>query len=209
MITLTLLISGGLLWSVSKRLSKKSAAPPRAQEFTMVKITPLPTPPPPPPPPPQQQEEVKEEMVAQEKVEENQPPPDNAPPAPDLGTNVEGNGPADGFGLSKGTGSQIGGSNRSGSSKRNWYAGQVQSRIREALKSNPKTRSLRFSGLEVRIWLDTTGRITRAKLAGSTGDSKADQALQNEVLAGLQIPSAPPEGIPNPFVLRISGRKPN
>ncbi len=61
----------------------------------------------------------------------------------------------------------------------------------------------------MRVWADGTGRIVKATLAGSTGRADLDRALQNEILTGLQLESAPPEGMPMPIVMRISARRPN
>jgi TonB family protein len=61
----------------------------------------------------------------------------------------------------------------------------------------------------VRVWVDSAGRVTRAILAGSSGRAELDSALKNEVLAGLQLQSPPPEGMPMPIVMRISAKRPN
>ena len=192
--------------------SGNKSAPHKAQEPLMIKLPPLPpqpTPPPPPPPPPQQ---VEQKMIEQTPMNEPEEKPDDkpeAPKAPDVSTGVKGNGP-DGFGLSGGRpGGFLNGSGAAQARSRwGWYAGQVQTRIAEALRNNPKTRS---SGLrlEVRIWADLTGRVTRARLGGSTGDTATDEAIKSEVLTGLQLQSAPPQGMPMPIVLRITARRPN
>ena len=62
--------------------------------------------------------------------------------------------------------------------------------------------------LQVRVWPDANGRITRAQLVGSSGNSAVDQAIKNQVLSGLQLPQAPPADMPTPIVLRITARKP-
>lgn len=87
-----------------------------------------------------------------------------------------------------------------------WYAGQVQVTIAEALRKNRLTRNANLD-LQVRIWPDSTGRIQRAKLARSTGDSKMDEAIQNEVLTNLQLQQPPPSGMKLPIVLRLVARR--
>ena len=153
-------------------------------------------------------------MVAQEPVNEpeDKPEPKPANEPPDIGTSVKGDGPADGFGLSgRGGNGRIGGTGNGGGqrSRWGWYAGQVQGRIAEGLRQNKKTRSARISGVQVRVWPDAAGRITRAQLAGSTGDAAVDAAIRNEVLTGLQLQEPPPQGMPTPIVLRLSARRPN
>ncbi|MFZ3375433.1 MAG: energy transducer TonB, partial [Chthoniobacterales bacterium] len=73
---------------------------------------------------------------------------------------------------------------------------------------NRKTRSASLN-VNVRVWPDATGRINRAQLAGSTGDSTLDSALRDEVLTGLQLQEPPPEGMPAPITLRLTARRPH
>jgi periplasmic protein TonB len=80
--------------------------------------------------------------------------------------------------------------------------------VGDALRQNPHTRDATFS-VKARIWSDLTGRVTRAKLAGTTGDRIVDNAIQNEVLTGLQLKEAPPDGMPMPIVMRLTGRRPD
>ena len=147
-------------------------------------------------------------MVQQDPVEDNEPPPDNSPPeaAPvDLSTGIAGNGPD--MGLTHGSGNRnTGGSGHRGSSRFGWYAAKVQSSIAEALRHNPATRNSSLS-LQVRIWADADGRITRAQLVGTTGNPTIDDAIKNQVLTGFQLPQAPPADMPMPIHMRISARK--
>jgi outer membrane biosynthesis protein TonB len=209
-----LVLVGGVGFAISK-LSGSTSSPRKAPEMTMVSIKlppPPPTPPPlPPPPPPPPMEQPK--MMEQAPVDDQEEKPDDKPPEepPSLTTNNVGSGPGDGFGLGRGTGrGGIGGSGRSKSGSRfGWYAGQVQTRIADAMRSNRKTRKASINGIQVRVWPDTTGRITRAQIAGSTGDVSVDAAIQNEVLSGLQLSEPPPKGMPTPIVLRLTARRPN
>jgi hypothetical protein len=194
---------------VGKSFAKSSAAPHKMPEVTMVKILAAPPPPPPPPPPPKL---VEEKMVEQMPVDANEAKPDDspAPPSPDLGTSITGPGGADGFGLggNRGGGTLGSGGNRGSGSRFGWYAAQVQSTIADALRKNPRTREASFR-LEVRVWPDLTGRVTRATLAGTTGDAAVDAAIKADVLTGLQLKEPPPPGLPLPIVLRLTARRPN
>jgi hypothetical protein len=96
-----------------------------------------------------------------------------------------------------------------GGGKWGWYAGQVQARINDALRSNKRTRTASIPALQVRIWPDGSGRVTRAQLVGSTGDAGIDSALQNEVLGRLQLTEPPPQGMPTPIILKLAARRPN
>ncbi|MBJ7390301.1 MAG: TonB family protein, partial [Chthoniobacterales bacterium] len=94
-----------------------------------------------------------------------------------------------------------------GSSRFGWYAGRVQSAVAAAMRNNKVTRSARLD-LKARIWLDPTGRVTKATLEGSSGDPKVDRALEMEILSGLQFSDPPPEGMPMPIVMRINASRP-
>ncbi len=152
-----------------------------------------------------------EKEVAAEDKPVVKPSPVKAPADPSpLGTGLKGDG-AGLAGLGSGSGDgggTIGGGGGKAGSKFGWYAGQVQSKITEALHSNPKTKNASLR-IEVRIWPDSTGRITRAQLAGSTGDAALDGAIQNGVLTGLQLQEPPPAGMRLPIVLRLTARRPN
>lgn len=187
----------------------------KAPETLMVKLPPMPTPPPPAPTPPPPEPDIPQEqkMMTQDPVDEDEKKPEPAKPdqpPPSVGTGIVGDGKGDAFGLGpagKGSGNWLGnGVGNGGSHSRfGWYASQVQTKVGEALRNNRRTRGADLQ-IEVRIWPDPTGRITRAKVAGSTGDGAVDSAIQNEVLAGLQLQEPPPQGMPLPIILRIVAR---
>ena len=104
-------------------------------------------------------------------------------------------------------GKGIGGSG-GGGTKFGWYAGKVQSSVASALRNHRRTRSAKLS-IKVRIWADSSGRVTRASLEGTSGDPATDSAITNEILTGLQLPEAPPQDMPMPIVMRISAKRPN
>jgi len=62
--------------------------------------------------------------------------------------------------------------------------------------------------LKIRVWADSTGRITKAHLTGSTGDPALDATLQNDILTGMQLDNPPPADMPMPIVMRVSARRP-
>ncbi len=204
----SVLVGGGIM--LVRNSSKSSSASHRMPEVTMVKI--VSTPPPPPPPPPAPPKLVEEKMVEQTPVDANEQKPDESPssPTPDLGTSITGSGGADAFGLGSNRasdGAGVGGKRGSGS-RFGWYAAQVQATVSDSLRNHPKTRLASFQ-IEVRLWPDLTGRITRAKLVGSTGNASMDEAIKTEVLAGLQLREPPPADLPLPIVLRLNARRPN
>ena len=208
-ILLGIVALGGVASFVMSDSKPHRKAAPKEQTVTIVlPPPPVVTPPPPPPkvePPPQEEKE----MVEQEPVPDNEPPPEAAPEAPpaiDLGGgNPNGAGP--GVGTAGGNGRPGGTGRIGGGSKFGWYAAKVQTTIADALRGNASTRSASIS-LQVRIWADADGRITRATLVGSSGNPATDAAIKNQILTGLQLPQAPPAGMPMPINLRITARKP-
>lgn len=156
-------------------------------------------------------DEKDDKVIVQEEVSVEKPKVAN--PAPDkpsdelLGTAIGGGDGSlgNGNGSSNGGARMIGGSNGGGGSKWGWYAGQVQNRLADALRSNPVTQRAGFSNT-VQIWSDNTGRITRVKLNSSTGDRKVDATIENEVFNGLVLNEPPPEGMPMPINLRLTAR---
>jgi TonB family protein len=197
-IIVTAVLIAGII-AVAKLASSGGSS--KHDTLTLVTLAPPPPPvmPPPPPPPPEEQK-IEEPMIKEEAPKEA--PPKDEPP---LGTGIKGPG-SDGFGLGSNPGNgRIGGGGDG--SKWGWYASQVQSRIQQALQQNRKTRTASMN-VKVRVWPDSNGRISRAQLAGSTGDSSLDSALRDEVLSGLQLSEPPPAGMPAPITLRVTAKRP-
>jgi len=203
---LTIVVLGGV---VSFLNTPAERARPAMKKSDVVTIT---LPPPPPPkilPPPPKKEPPKQEMVEQEKVETIETPEETvaADPGDDLlGGANPGNGPDMGLhaGPKGGTRNRIGGGRHAG--KWDNFAVKVQNTIAETLRQNAGTRNATFS-MKVLIWADANGRITRATSVGSSGNPTVDQALKNQVFAGLQLPEPPPADMPMPINMRISASK--
>jgi len=194
------------------------------EQISIVKLLPPPPPPTPPPTPPPEVEqqpkvqpmvEQKQIMVPETKPEQPRkqdeaPKPQNKAPGP-IGLNAKGEGAGDSFGLvgrPGGNGLLGDGDGSGGGTRWGWYAGEVQATVEKALRDNPHTRAASLR-VEVKIWPDKTGRITRVELDGSTGDPVVDAAVKNEVLNGLQLQEAPPADMPLPIVMRMTARRPN
>ncbi|MCB1235820.1 MAG: TonB C-terminal domain-containing protein [Verrucomicrobiae bacterium] len=215
-----LLAAAGTTWWVTRGPSEKKKKP---AAVSMVNIMPPMPPPPPPPPPTPPKDEPEPEPVEQEEAfvpetapDMAEPEPEAAPdPAPEaLGTNIQGDGPPDGFGLRAGGGNgtlggkRIGGTGGRKGSKFGWYAARVQNSVAGALRANKRTRTASMS-IEVKIWADDIGRVTRAQLVSSTGDSGLDRVLRDEVLANVRLSEPPPDDMPMPINLRITARRSN
>jgi TonB family protein len=61
---------------------------------------------------------------------------------------------------------------------------------------------------QVRIWADSSGRVTKVTLAKSTGDPAMDEILTTQTLRGLRLAEAPPQGMPMPITLKLTARRP-
>jgi TonB family protein len=189
-------------------------------QFTMVTVQPKPPEKPPPPPPPVPQPKVEEETTRVNLKPQDLLPPDEprpaSPPAGPLALATEGEGPGDAFnlagnpggrgllsggGLGDGTGLGSGG----GGNPFGWYYAQVADELGEALRHNKRITSASLR-VEVKLWADPAGRVSRVQLIRSTGDPEVDQAIQSVV--GLRLRQPPPPGSPMPMVLRVTARRP-
>jgi periplasmic protein TonB len=197
----------------------------KTESLSMVRLLPPPPPPrppvtPPPTPEPQPKEqpmiEQKQMMVPETKPvaplkRDEAPTSQNKAPAGPLGMNAKGEGAGDSFGLVGRPGGNgllgDGDGGGGGGTRWGWYAGEVQATIEKALRDNPRTRAAAMR-VEVKIWPDKIGRITRVELDGSTGEPALDAALKNEVLNGLQLQEPPPSDMPLPIVMRLTARRP-
>lgn len=203
---LTIVVVGGVISFLNTPAER---ARPAMKKSDIISIT---LPPPPPPkvlPPPPKNEPPKKDMVEQEKVETIETPEEAvaADPGDDLlGGANPGNGPDMGLHAASkgGARNRIGGGRHGG--KWDNFAVKVQNTIAETLRRNAGTRNATFS-MKVLVWADANGRITRATPVGSSGDPTVDQAVKNQVFAGLQLPEPPPADMPMPINMRISARK--
>jgi hypothetical protein len=216
---LAIVLAGGVISYMRSGGAEPERQSPSGPTIVNITLPPPPLPPPPPPPPPPPQNEpppAEEEMLEQPEIVEAEAEPDEAPapeaPPSDIGTGLTGGDGSDGFGLTTGRGaggsSRIGGTGtRGGGGRFGRYAATVQTSVAEALRSHPATRGATLS-IQVRVWPDATGRITRVQLVGTTGNRATDEAIRNQVLTGHLLPEPPPAEMPRPIVMRISARKP-
>jgi TonB family protein len=211
----------GVRWISSNR---DAPAPRKVMQYTMVKVQ---TPEQPKPPPPPVQTPKVEEQVQTERVEiktTDIPPPESSGPAPGpaagpLALATEGDGPGDQFnlagnpggrsltgggGFGEGTGDGLGGASSPGA-RFGWYYGKMAKEIEEVFRRQKAVTSAAVR-VELRIWADPSGRITRVELIRSTGDSRLDEAIQSVV--GLRLAEPPPRDLPMPMIARLTARRP-
>ena len=190
--------------------------PPRlVRELTIVNI--VPPPPPPPPPPMPEQKMIEQPKMAEPEFKEDKPlekPKDepikeakNADPPGPLSLDAKPVGPGDLFNLGgKPGGNPYGGGG--GGSRWGWYASMVQAQIETALRANPKTRNAVMQ-VQIRLWADGSGHVSRIQLVSSTGDAELDAAIRNDVFSSLTLREPPPKDMPMPMVTRVTARRPS
>ncbi len=211
----------GARWIAS---SRQGPAPRKVMQFTVVSIQPQPQPPKPPPPQPITPPKVVEQpqTTRVEMKPTDIPPPDAPRPPSDapagggrLSLAAEGEGPGDAFGLAGnpggrgllsggGLGDGIGEGQGSGG-RYGWYYTRIAAEIEEAFRRQKKMIAA-STRVELRIWADEAGRISRVQLVKSTGNPEMDQAIQSVV--GLKLREPPPRDIPMPMIARLTVRRP-
>lgn len=197
-----LLVALGIHLAVDLFADRSRVAEP-AQQVALMDL-----PPPPPPPPPEQPElepEVLEEPEPQ--IEPEPAPVPNEPPPPDagLGLDAEGGAGGDAFGLeARRGGRDLIGSAGSGTGRGNpvWhaYAGRLERELERLLGGYGELKTAAYA-VDVRVWVGFDGRILRAELARSTGDSQRDRKIRVALETTRLEP--PPGDMPQPVRLRI------
>jgi TonB family protein len=212
---LAVLVALGVRWVVGQG---RQPPPRRVMQFTLVTTQPPPRPPPPPPvtPPKVEESPATRVDIRPSDLLPDAPPP-QSPPAGPLALAAEGEGPGDAFnlagnpggrsllsggGLGDGSGAGLGGGT---GSRFGWYYARIAGEIEEAFRRNQAV-SAASTRVELRIWADQDGRISRVQLVRSTGNPKFDEAIQS--IVGLRLREPPPPDIPMPMIARLTARRP-
>ncbi len=189
-----LILVGVVLYFLHDTAGMRREAPPLP-----TLIATLPPPPPPPPKPPEPELKKPEDVP---KPVDTPKQPDDAPKPMTI------NGPAqagnDAFNIAAGTG---GGNivTGGGFGEAN-YSSYLGSTIQEAVQGDDRTNAF-IGSAEIDVWIDGSGRITRAVLAKSSGDAKTDAALVEVLLAMSALKEAPPSTLQFPQRIRIAGKR--
>ena len=213
----TLLAIAAFVVTVVFFLSGHDDMPPPRQvrELTVVNI--VPPPPPPPPPPMPEQKMIEQPKMADPEFREEKPvdkPKDepvkdaknDEPPGP-LSLDAKAVGPGDLFNLGSKVGGSPYGGGGGGGSRWGWYSTIVTDQATAAIRANPRTRNM-ATQIQVRLWADATGRVTRVTISPSTGDAELDAIIRDEVLGKLTLREPPPKDMPMPVVTRVTARRP-
>jgi periplasmic protein TonB len=225
-LALVVLLAFGIRWIA---MNRNARPPPRkVMQFTAVRVLPQPPavkPPPPPPQPVTPPKEIDQPRTTRVELKATDIPPPDAPrPSPEPGGGrlalaAEGEGPGDAFnlagnpggrgllsggGLGDGTGDGVGGGDGA-AARFGWYYVKIANEIEEAFRKQ-KVVNAASARVELRVWADPSGRISRVQLVRSTGDPRLDEAIQSVV--GLRLREPPPRDIPMPMIARLTARRP-
>ncbi|QGP80467.1 energy transducer TonB family protein [Sphingobium sp. CAP-1] len=214
-ILLAVMVALGL-WVWSGMDSRTGVARP-PQPATTVDL--LPPPPPPPPPPP---DEVKppEPTEAPTPDPTPSPSPDPTPEAPaPMSINAPATAGSDAFGMQAGSGGGMGSPGSTGTCigpncghgaggggiSDTFYRQYLSAALQNALRRDKAINRERFT-MTVLIWVDGSGRVTRAEAVDGTGDATLDQ----KVVASLRTVAslrAPQPGIQFPQRTVVRGTR--
>lgn len=192
--------------------------PPPRQVRELSVVTIVPPPPPPPPPPMPEQKMIEQPKMADPEFKEEKPvdkPKDepvkdaknDEPPGP-LSLDAKAVGPGDLFNLGSKVGGSPYGGGGGGGSRWGWYSTIVTDQATAAIRANPRTRNM-ATQIQVRLWADSSGRVTRVTVSPSTGDAELDAIIRDEVLGKLTLREPPPRDMPMPVVTRVTARRPS
>lgn len=217
-----LLLVALLAWLVIREMTTPDAGRKKrvVQEISLLK-------PPPPPPPPKVEPpkleppkmELREKLQTPEPDQPTEKAANEPPPGPALGLDAAGGAGSDSFGLAarKGGADLIGGAGvgaGSGtivgggvpaSTRFAWYGALVQESIQDAV-SRDKTLGTADYRVQVHVWINGSGVVSRVELVGSTGDATLDGALQQALRNLRPLREGAPGDMPQPIKLRITAR---
>ena len=195
----------------------KAGTEKKAPKITLV--TPA-APPPPPPPPPPKFEKKPDPPKEQKEVKLDQPERKQEAPPPSQDLKMEGaagNG-ASAFGAGKVTSddiSKIGAGRASGTGTGGGgerpamfdpyanYMNLAKGELQRFLNKNANVRRRRYA-LDVHLWVNGSGAVTRFELVGSSGDADTDEAVSQALASLPALSQSLPNNMPQPLRLRIS-----
>lgn len=212
---LLVLIGAGLV-ALIWHFASDTAGIKRAEAPQVTTVIPLPPPPPPPPkekPPPEKvQEDVKtpvEKPTEVPKPTEAPKPSDNQPKQMTMDATAQAG--TDNFGIGAGDGSGMVGSGGGGSFGNATYRQYIGYLLQGAVERDKQVQASgggsRFN-VNLNIWMDPDGRITKVAIAQSTGDSKLDDAVVGAVEALGKVDQVPPPRSAYPVLVKLHGRSP-
>jgi TonB family protein len=214
-ILVLLLLVGTLLWHL---LFKDPATTRRPVADTPMLALPAPPPPPPPPPEPEPEPKLEEEPMPEPEPFEEAPTPaaEEAPTPADASDPVTMDADAqagtDSWGIQKGSGGGSigtgtgtgGGAGNAGNASYGRYLGYI---LQQAIARDTRVRRHAFQ-LQVDIWLEPDGTLSRAELVRGSGNQEADEAVLDALRKLGKIDERPPLSLTFPARVLVQGRRP-
>jgi protein TonB len=168
---------------------------PRARQVAKIMLLPDQPPPPPPPPPEKPKIEPKTEMKQQADKPKQETPPE---PQQLKMEGQAGEGPSP-FASGEVKNDYIGGDIGNGAA----FAAYV-GRVAQLIQDELTRRNLKAADARVFLWLTPDGKVERYQIEGASGE--IERQLRVAMANMEQLPEAPPQGMPMPMGLEISGR---
>jgi len=195
------------IWSLSNAtVGKEKPAPPTTTALL------LPPPPLPPPPPPQEQPPEPVESAKAVPVDSPTPAPAKTDTPAAMAIDAAPTGAGDSFGLQGGgpggmggVGSNGTGTGAAGGISDAFYGQNLRNALQQRIQDQDAINRQVFSA-DFAVWVDGRGRVTKAELLRSSGDSKRDQRLV-VILEATNDLDAPPASIRFPARITVRGRK--
>lgn len=215
MLALLALVLCALAWLVWRWAHDMSGIRREAPKIPM--IIPLPPPPPPPPIPkekPPEPEKIVEPKPESEPKPADQPKPEEKAPVPadDLAKPMQMDADAqagtDGFNISAGSGGGMSGSGGGGGVGNATYGQYLSHAFARILSENEALRLLSYR-LEVNLWLNEAGQVTRVELIKSSGNDDTDAKVIAALRGVPALEHKPPKSLSLPVRMSLQGRRPN
>ena len=188
-------------WGLSVFLGGKTENKAKAPKISLIPSTP-----PPPPPPPKEDKKPEPKEQKEQKVE--QQAPKEAPPAPSAELKMDGpagNGPS-AFSAGKITSDDLSKALGNGAgglfNPYNNFASAVKGEMQRYLSRQKELRTRSYR-IELQIWVDRDGQVTRHQIVGSSGDPDVDALISKKIDGMGRFGQAPPERMPQPIRLRL------
>ena len=211
-----LVLAGAGLVALAWHFAGEKAGVKRAQAPQVTTVIPLPPPPPPPPPKEKPPEKVQEEARTPVEKPTEVPKPSEAPKPSDnqpkqMTMDAAAQAGTDNFGIGAGDGGGMVGSGGGGSFGNSTYRQYLGYLLQGAVERDKQVQASgggsRFN-VNLQIWMDASGRITKVTVAQSTGDSKLDDAVVAAVEAFGKVDQPPPLRAVYPALVKLYGRSP-
>lgn len=207
-----------LAWLLWQWLSAPVSVQRKTPEVTA--IIPLPPPPPPPPkqePPPEPEQpppepEMAEPTPVEEPTPQEEPKPAEEPKVADnnaepMTMNSDGQAGGDAFNIGAGSGGGMSGSGGAGRIGNATYGQYLGYALQKLVRENDSTGYLAYQ-LDVDIWIDPQGRVTRAEIRRSSGNTEIDGKVAG-VLRSAVLTQRPTTTTTMPVKIRLNSRRPS